>query len=277
VTITKLVERRVEKVWGRQELPDYFGAHQPGKQPVGEIWFELPDGSDTDLLVKFLFTAERLSIQVHPDDEAARAAGHSRGKDEAWVIVAADPEAKIGLGLRRKVSKSLLMRAAMDGSIEHLLDWRSAAPGEVIYSPAGTVHALGSGLTLIEIQQNVDLTYRLYDYGRPRELHLDEAVKAANPAPYRAPMHPYVTSQGREILAHGAFILERWSGPIRATLGASSACPLWLVPLRGRSDAGGASLELSQVWHVDTDVALEVPDGSELLVAYVGHEVRHFV
>ena len=116
----------VERVWGRRALPAGFPSLGAGV-PVGEIWFEAE--ADAPLLVKYLFTAERLSIQVHPDDAAARARGYPRGKDEAWFILEAEPDARIGLGLTHEVSRDALRAAALDGSIERLLDWRPVRAG----------------------------------------------------------------------------------------------------------------------------------------------------
>ena len=208
------------------------------------------------LLVKYLFTSERLSIQVHPDDAAARARGHARGKDEAWYVLSAEPGAVIGLGLTHEVSREALREAALDGSIEHLLDWRPVGAGEAFYSPAGTVHAIGGGLSLIEIQQNLDLTYRLYDYGRPRELHLDEGVAVADPAPWPpfAPVH----DGARTILAAGhAFVLERWTlaGGAAATLPEGSV----LVPLAAGGTIDGETLEAGTVWAAEGPVTLGGP------------------
>lgn len=107
-----------------------------------------------------LFTAEKLSVQVHPDDAFARDHGFRRGKDEAWLILAAEPGATIALGTLEVMSREELRAAALDGSIEHKLFWKPVKTGDVLYSPAGTVHAIGGGLTLIEVQQNIDLTQR---------------------------------------------------------------------------------------------------------------------
>src|SRR5688500_13900594 len=105
----RLQPRAIETVWGRRDLPASFAASAADAEgPIGEIIFDSPPGSDPELLVKFLFTAEKLSIQVHPDDEAARAAGGARGKDEAWIVFAAEAGATIGLGLERELSKAEL-------------------------------------------------------------------------------------------------------------------------------------------------------------------------
>jgi mannose-6-phosphate isomerase len=277
MAVTKLIERRVEKVWGRRDLPTAFGPVATHDEPVGEIWFEHPAGVDMPLLIKYLFTSEKLSVQVHPDDEAAAKAGRRRGKEEAWIVLGAEPGATIGIGLRHTVSKERLRAAALDGSIERLLDWRPAAAGDFYYSPAGTVHALGPGLTLIEVQQNVDLTYRLYDYGRPRELHLDEAIEAADPIPYEPPMRPYPFGEGREILADGrAFVLERWSGPASARIVADKAAPIWLIPTAPGGEADGQSLEPGTVWIADDPALLSLAEGADLLLAYPGPSRRKF-
>jgi mannose-6-phosphate isomerase len=270
---TRLETRRVEKVWGRRDLLPAFDAVEESGEPVGEIWFEDPRGGDPELLVKYLFTSERLSIQVHPDDAAARVSGYPRGKDEAWVILSADPGATIGIGLREAASREELRAAALDGRIEHMLDWRPAKAGDVYYSPAGTVHALGPGLTLIEVQQNVDLTYRLYDYGRPRELHLEEGIAVSDPVPYVAPFAPRELGAGRTILADGpAFVLERWTGPAkRGRLDAGG--PLWLVPISGGGTIDGERLEAGTAWLVEGSADVAIDAGSDVLVAYTGSGV----
>ena len=262
----RLASRHVERIWGRRDLAGAFAPPAgAGSEPIGEIWFE--GAADAALLVKYLFTSERLSIQVHPDDEAARAAGYQRGKDEAWYVLSAEPDAVIGLGLTHQVSRDALRAAALDGSIEHLLDWRPVRAGETFYSPAGTIHAIGGGLSLIEIQQNLDLTYRLYDYGRPRELHLDEGVAVADPAPWNPPFEP-VQNGPRTILAAGqAFVLERWTigNDAVATLPKDSV----LIPLAAGGTIDGAPLEAGTVWAAEGRVALA---GADLLAAYPGGE-----
>jgi mannose-6-phosphate isomerase len=268
----RLASRHVERIWGRRDLAGAFAPPaEAASEPIGEIWFE--DAAGAALLVKYLFTSERLSIQVHPDDAAARAQGFPRGKDEAWYVLSAEPGADIGLGLTRRVSRDALRAAARDGSIEHLLDWRPVKAGEVFYSPAGTIHAIGGGLSLIEIQQNLDLTWRLYDYGRPRELHLDEGVKVADPAPWARPFAP-VQDGPRTILAAGhAFVLERW------TLAANASATLpegsVLIPLAPGGTIDGETLEAGTVWAGEGRVALGGP--ADLLAAYPGAAARESI
>lgn len=249
----------VERIWGRRDLPAGF-ARPRGDAPIGEIWFEAPDGAR--LLVKYLFTSDRLSIQVHPDDKAARARGLAFGKDEAWFVVDAEPGATIGLGLTREVSRDALRRAALDGSIETLLDWRPVAKGDMFYSPAGTIHAIGGGIALIEIQQNLDLTYRLYDYGRPRPLHVDDAVSVSRPGPWSPPFEPAMAGPGREILASGgAFALERW------TAGGEISGEAVVVPISSGGTIDGQELAAGSAWSVEGSAAI-AGDAIDLLVAF---------
>jgi mannose-6-phosphate isomerase len=146
-----------------------------GRDLVGDA---APDAHRFPLLVKFLFPHDKLSVQVHPDDEAARRAGEPWGKTECWYVVDARPGAQVALGLKAGVSRNDLATAIHDKRAEELLNWVSVHAGDVIYVAAGTVHTLGPGSILIETQQQSDATYRLYDYGRPRALHLGLGLAA---------------------------------------------------------------------------------------------------
>jgi mannose-6-phosphate isomerase len=190
-------------------------------------------------------------------------------------VLDAEPDALIGIGLREGVDKQRLREAALDGGIEALVDWRPARAGDYYYSPAGTVHALGPGLKLIEVQQNVDLTYRLYDYGRPRELHLEDGVAVSNPLPYEPPFTPYRLNPNRMILAEGRkFVLERWTGPVDGILSAKGNVPLWLVPVAGTATLDGEHLEPGSAWIVEGEPELALGGGADLLVAYPEVTVR---
>lgn len=269
--VTRLATRRIEKVWGRHTLGLGFADAPADEESIGEIWFEA--AGEPELLVKYLFTSEKLSVQVHPDDDQARAAGHKQGKEEAWLILAAEPGAVIGLGLRENIGEDALRAAAQDGSIEALLDWKPVAPGDFFYLPAGTIHAIGAGVTLVEIQQNADLTYRLYDYGRPRDLHLDAAVAVARREAWAAPNAPRAIGEGRTVLAEGRmFVLERWSGAQTGRLRPAASRPVWLVPLAGEGQVGEATLAPGGVWLVEGDTPLNY-DG-DILVAYPGAEAE---
>jgi mannose-6-phosphate isomerase len=170
-------------VWGSQHLQPWY---PDSETKTGEVWFEGPGSLELPLLVKFLFTSEKLSVQVHPDDAYAAANHSSRGKTEMWHVLAAEPGASIAAGFREPVSEQRLRAAAQTGEIEALLAWQPASPGDTFFIPAGTVHAIGAGLVLCEIQQRSDITYRLYDYGRPRELHIDQSLAVARREPHDA-------------------------------------------------------------------------------------------
>lgn len=170
-----------ERVWGATRLEPWF---PDTLNTIGEVWLE--GAHELPLLVKFLFTTQNLSVQVHPKDDYAREHHASRGKTEMWYVLAAEPGAKIAAGFRENITPAHLRSAALSGEIEDLLQWFDAAPGDAFFIPAGTVHAIGAGLTLCEIQQNSDVTYRLYDYGRPRELHLDRGMAVSDLGPHDA-------------------------------------------------------------------------------------------
>jgi mannose-6-phosphate isomerase len=148
---------------------------QYGRELVGEA---ANDSSRFPLLTKFLFPHEKLSVQVHPDDEAARRAGQPCGKTECWYVAQAKPGAQIALGLKPGATRAQFEQAIKEQRAEELLNWINVFAGEMIYVAGGTVHTLGPGSIIVETQQQSDTTYRLYDYGRPRELHLKKGLAA---------------------------------------------------------------------------------------------------
>ncbi len=136
------------------------------------------DAQRFPLLLKFLFPHEKLSVQVHPDDEQARRVGQPWGKTECWYVAHAKPGAQIALGLRTGVTVAQLEKAIHEKRAEELLNWINVYTGDMIYVAGGTVHTLGPGSVIVETQQQSDTTYRLYDYGRQRELHLKDGMAA---------------------------------------------------------------------------------------------------
>ena len=128
------------------------------------------------LLLKFLFPEEKLSVQVHPDDETAKRFGEPWGKTECWYVAHAKPGSQIALGLKPGVTVAQLEQAIHEKRAEELLNWINVYQGEMIYVAGGTVHTLGPGAVIVETQQQSDTTYRLYDYGRPRPLHLERGL-----------------------------------------------------------------------------------------------------
>ncbi|MEJ5976691.1 class I mannose-6-phosphate isomerase [Novosphingobium sp. PS1R-30] len=234
--------REVEKPWGKDTLPAPFAA--PEGKRIGEIWFEPPDALP-QLLVKYIFTSEALSVQVHPSDAETLAKGLGRqGKEECWLIVDAEPEAKLGIGFQQPLSSEALRAAAQDGSIEDLMQWHKVRPGDFFYIPAGTVHAIGAGVSLIEVQQNSDITYRLYDYGRPRELHLDEGVAVAKGQPYPGEYKLSVPDRGDVTLVEGPlFRLDQIEGlPNEDAAMRYGARPLLVIPRKGMATIAGETV-----------------------------------
>lgn len=234
----KLPTRMVERPWGRQDLPPPFVA-PPGKT-IGEVWFEPPARLD-DLLVKYIFTSQALSVQVHPSDAQAPS-GH-RGKEECWLILAAEPGARLGIGFRCPIAANAMRAAALDRSIEDLIEWHPVKAGDFFYVPAGTVHAIGPGLSLIEVQQNSNITYRLYDYGRPRELHLDAGIAVARGERYDPGLACQVAEEGAAGLVEGPhFRLDRVDGAPDPEVLRRYAGPLLVIPLDGTATIDGSAI-----------------------------------
>ena len=254
----KLLRRYIEKPWGRTQLPPSFEA--PSGRKTGEVWFV--DGAELPLLAKYIFTSERLSIQVHPNDEQARARGFKRGKNECWYIVDAEPEATLGLGMKRQLSRDELREAALDGSIESLIDWRPIVPGDFFFVPAGTIHAIGAGITLLEFQQNSDVTYRLYDYGRARELHLDDAVAIARLERYPDALASNISpDEQRKVVDGPAFVL------VHARSDMLGDRRRWVMPLEGKVQFGGDVAAAGECLLLQPGQALECQDARMLIGA----------
>ena len=171
----QLLPAEFEKIWGSTQLEPWF---PNANKKIGEIWFREPN---SPLLIKFLFTTENLSVQVHPNDQqAAEMEPGCCGKTEMWHILKAEPGAKLAMGLKAPMGSAELRAACIDGSVMERLRWVPAVAGETWFIPAGTIHAIGGGITLAEVQQNSDVTYRLYDYGRARELHLEKGLAVSD-------------------------------------------------------------------------------------------------
>ena len=249
-----LATRMVEKPWGRDVLPAPFTA--PPGQRIGEVWFQ-PPPEIPQLLIKYIFTSEKLSVQVHP--------GGKVGKEECWLVIAAQPGASLGVGFRQPISAQAMRAAALDGSIEDLLMWHPVQPGDFFYIPAGTVHAIGAGVSLIEVQQNADITFRLYDYGRPRELHLDAGLIAAlgtvhDPALRRSAGEAGTADAGTVCLVDGPhFRLWRCDGVAAAARWCRIGCAAALViPLDKPARIAGKSLVPGQCGMVLSGDEIEI-------------------
>ncbi len=201
--------RFVARVWGFHDLrPWYDYVAEPGSDPVGEVWLtgdecrvatgpcagstlgemfsSAPEAmlgagasAQSPLLVKMIFAREKLSVQVHPDDRLARKYGQPRGKTECWYALSADPGAQVAAGLKPGVTMEKVREGIERGTLEESLNVLPVKRGDMVFVDAGTVHAIWPGSILLETQQNSDITYRLYDYGRPRELHVEKSLEAA--------------------------------------------------------------------------------------------------
>lgn len=156
-----------------QSLGDLAKTH--GRDLVGHL---APYADRFPLLIKFLFPGDKLSVQVHPDDEGARKYGQPCGKTECWYVLRADPGARVALGLKPGVTVAEFRKSIEEKRAEELLNWVEVYAGDMLYVAAGTVHTIGGGMVLVETQQTSDITYRLYDYGRPRELHIEKGLEA---------------------------------------------------------------------------------------------------
>ncbi len=260
-----LEKREVEKPWGKDNLPWPFTS-RPG-QRIGEIWFEPPPELN-QLLVKYIFTSEALSVQVHPSDDQTISSGLGRcGKDECWYVIDAEPGAKLAVGFNRHMTPQTITQAALSGDIEELLAWHPVHPGSFFYIPAGTVHAIGAGITLIEVQQNSDTTYRLYDYGRPRELHLEQAEEVMHCHPYDNTMKRQIPPDGSICLVQGPiFRLHRLAGPVSEHERELYKGPVLILPLAESITIDGRPINQGECSFARGITQLNVPAGGSCLV-----------
>jgi mannose-6-phosphate isomerase len=201
-----LEPRILEKVWGGRRMESVLGRRLPAGVQVGESWevydrdgassvvrtgplagrtvADLRGDAPFPLLLKILDAADRLSVQVHPDAAtAARIGGGAEAKTECWFVLHAEPGAKVWRGLKDGTTREDLARAVADGTVASCLHSFEVRPGDTVFVPAGTVHAIGAGVLLAEVQQNSDTTFRIFDWGRPREVHVREALESAHFGP----------------------------------------------------------------------------------------------
>jgi len=226
----------VERVWGSHKLPAWLP--QPSKDSlIGEAWLTsgecLIEGAasfgrsfselvtsapaqfaaglnspEFPLLIKLLFPNQKLSVQVHPDDVLAVSLGQSRGKTECWYVLSADPGASVMVGFENEISPAQVREAIVASTLEQKLKKIPVKAGDMIYVPAGTVHAIGPGMMLLETQQTSDVTYRLFDYGRPRELHVDQGIAAIKQAPGAGIVAPVRMQGFTRLIASPYFVID---------------------------------------------------------------------
>lgn len=224
-----------ERIWGCTELPPFLEQPKPG-HPVGEAWLtsvdcaveghrnvtlaeitrKWPEEFSADapgefpLLMKFLFPREWLSVQVHPNDAEAQAIGQPRGKNECWYVLSAEPDAKLALGFREELTQDQMERAIHEGTLESKLRYVPVQAGDMVYVEAGTIHAIGPGMVVLETQQYSDTTYRLYDYGRPRELHLKDGLAVTKPRTSSGLVAPVEKDGFTRLISTPYFIVDRF-------------------------------------------------------------------
>jgi mannose-6-phosphate isomerase len=264
----------VNKTWGRTDLRPWsdFDASDGA---VGELWFQriAKNAPRSKLLLKLLFTNQPLSIQVHPGDAFARSIGLPNGKTEAWYILSATPEAQVAIGLKQHVTPQGLHGSIRDGSIAELVQWRPVSKSDVIFVPAGTIHSIGAGVVLAEIQQRSDATFRLFDYGRQRELHEDNAVAVSDAGPIQRQSSPRRLTVARTALIESQyFVLERIDLPANSRWALNADLETWLLVLGGHAWIGPTRASVGDAIFVEADHAsIDVgTDGMIGLIAYPG-------
>jgi mannose-6-phosphate isomerase len=269
-----------ERVWGKPNLKPWYD-DTGTDQLVGEAWLTGPQcvietgplaGKTLDqvaqtfpadlltpgampefpLLVKMLFPDAKLSVQVHPDDAQAQAAGQHRGKTECWYVLEAEPGATVALGLKEGTTLEAVASAVHDGSMESLMSWLPVSVGDMIFVDAGTVHAIGHGVVLLETQQTCDVTYRLYDYGRPRELHLEQGLAVTKLHTAAGKVPPVAMDGFTRLIDQKYFVVDRFDLAAGASvlLGDVTGVSGCVVCLKGTgtvvSDQGAVALGIGE-------------------------------
>jgi len=293
------------RIWGFNDLSPWYDYKTSG-EPIGEVWLtgemctaatgpltgqsleaitaahghELLGNTYGDgefpLLIKLLFPKEKLSVQVHPDDAMARKYGEPRGKTECWYALDAHPGASVALGILPGVTPDQVRASIENSTLEDLLEMVPVAKNDMLFVDAGTVHAMGPGVVILETQQTSDLTYRMYDYGRPRELHIDKSMEAMR-LKTRAGKIPAHQENGHAVLIDERYFkIERWTIPSpgdASAIVASTGGVQMLFVVEGAiriSDAGGEPFlvnrcELAVIPATARDVRLAVDAPVEVI------------
>jgi mannose-6-phosphate isomerase len=255
------------RIWGRESLAPWYSstgldekageAWLTGPQSVvetgalagrtlGEVAPSVTGGGEFPLLVKMLFPNEKLSVQVHPDDAQAQAIGLARGKTECWYVLEAEPGAKVACGLQPGTTVDDVAKAIADGTLESLLMWLPVSAGEMVFVDAGTVHAIGPGVTLLEVQQTCDVTYRLYDYGRPRELHLEAGLAVVKTKTAAGLVAPKVMDGFTRLIEAKYFVVDRYELGAGGSAGLENPAAGCVVGLGGTGLVGGVEIRAGQ-------------------------------
>lgn len=266
-----------ERPWGKQSLKPWYDDTGTNAL-VGEAWLTGPQcvveegelegrtleslsaelGGEFPLLVKLLFPNEKLSVQVHPDDAQAQAAGGTRGKTECWYVLEAEPGAAVALGLKPGSTPEKITTAVADGTMEELMQWVPVNVGDMLFVDAGTVHAIGPGCVLLETQQTSDITYRLYDYGRPRELHLEQGLKVIRPVTEAGKIAPKQMDGFTRLIEQKYFTVDRFDLGGEEERKITLTGPGCLVGLKGKV----AVIRPGEEVELEPGKAVVIPEGT---------------
>jgi mannose-6-phosphate isomerase len=273
LTPFRLAPRFSERIWGKPDLLPWYESTGT-KELVGEAWLTGPqcviatgelaghtlasaverfgdaligpsDDREFPLLVKILFPNDKLSVQVHPDDLQAQMIGQPRGKTECWYVLEAEPGATVALGLKDGVDAAEVRVSIAAGTMEDLLNNVPVSVGDMVFVDAGTIHAIGAGVVLLETQQTSDTTYRLYDYGRPRELHVEQALGVMRTDTKAGKIAPQMRDGYTRLIEQQYFSVDRFdlgSGIVDVPM-QSAGC---LVALKGSGSVDGIAFKAGE-------------------------------
>ena len=270
-----------ERIWGKPNLLPWY--ESTGTiELVGEAWLTGPksvvetgefagrtlasvvdefgdallgpkNDGEFPLLVKILFPNAKLSVQVHPDDAQAQSIGQPRGKTECWYVLEAEPGAAVALGIKPGVGAAEVREAVANGTMEELLIQVPVSVGDMVFVDAGTIHAIAPGVVLLETQQTSDTTYRLYDYGRPRELHVEQSLAVMKTNTRAGKVAPRVMDGFTRLIEEQYFSVDRFD-LAGGTVHVGMETPGCLVGLKGTGAVNGVEFKAGQ--------AVIVPAGS---------------
>ena len=260
------------RIWGFNDLAPWFDFKTDG-EPIGEVWLtgemctadtgplkgqslekitaahgdvllgNKRAGQQFPLLIKVLFPKEKLSVQVHPDDQLAQKFGEPRGKTECWYALDAQPGAEVALGIKPGTQPEEVRAAIEENRLEELLQCLPVYKDDMIFVDAGTVHAIGPGAVLLETQQTSDLTYRMYDYGRPRELHLEKSLEAMRLSTGAGKMTPKNVNSHTGLIDQKYFRVEKWRETLPSSENASEDVVQLLFVAEGKLKVAGQGFE----------------------------------
>ena len=221
---------RSPRIWGVRSLEPWFDVKDL-PEPVGEMWLTDEtcvieggphDGQtlrdiqpDFPLLMKVLFPADKLSVQVHPNDAEAQQVGEPRGKTECWYVMSAEPGATVALGFKEAMALEDVRAAIEDGTLEDKMAHVPVKAGDMVFVDAGTVHAIEPGVIILETQEYSDITYRLFDYGRPRELHLERGLAVTKMKTQAGVVASREVDGHTELVRSEYFVVDRMDVPTK--------------------------------------------------------------